>query len=84
MNTLSQLFQVKTNSKPWFDNEIILAIQRRNKLYKEINSSGLETDKDNFKAAKTHLKKIMLYKKKTYFEDVLAKNKKNQENFGRL
>ena len=75
---------MKTNSKPWFDNEIILAIQRRNKLYKEINSSGLETDKDNFKAAKTHLKKIMLYKKKTYFEDVLAKNKKNQENFGRL
>ena len=75
---------MKTNSKPWFDNEIILAIQRRNKLYKEINSSGLETDKDNFKAAKTHLKKIMLYKKKTYFEDVLAKNKKKQENFGRL
>ena len=75
---------MKTNSKPWFDNEIILAIQRRNKLYKEINSSGLETDKDNFKAAKTHLKKIMLYKKKTYFEDVLAKNKKSQENFGRL
>ena len=84
MNTLSQLFQVKTNSKPWFDNEIILAIQRRNKLYKEINSSRPETDKDNFKAAKTHLKKIMLYKKKTYFEDVLAKNKKKQENFGRL
>ena len=75
---------MKTNSKPWFDNEIILAIQRRNKLYKEIDSSGLETDKDNFKAAKTHLKKIMLYKKKTYFEDVLAKNKKKQENFGRL
>ena len=75
---------MKTNSKPWFDNEIILAIQRRNKLYKEIDSSGLETDKDNFKAAKTHLKKIMLYKKKTYLEDVLAKNKKKQENFGRL
>ena len=46
--------RVKTNSKPWFGNKIILARQRRNKLYKR---SGLETDADadTFNATKTHL-----------------------------
>ena len=45
---------MRANSKPWFD-KIVSAIQRRDKLYKMFKHSGLETDKDNFKVAKTHL-----------------------------
>ena len=63
----------KANSKPWFDNQIMAAIQRRGKLYKKFKHSRIETDKDNYKAAKMHLQK-MIPKKRTYFEK-LAKNR---------
>ena len=45
----SKKIRVKANSKPWFHNQIVSAIQRRDKLYKTFKHSGLETDKDNFK-----------------------------------
>ena len=41
----------KANSKPWFDNQFVSAIKRRDELYKKFKHSGLETDKDNFKLA---------------------------------
>ena len=66
---------MKANSKPWFDNQIVSAIQRRDKLYKKIKHSGLETDKDNFKVVKMQLRKMLLKKKKSYFEDELGKNR---------
>ena len=66
---------MKTNSKSWFDNQIVSAIQRRDKLYKTFKHSGLETDKDNFKVAKMHLQKMILKKKKSYFEQELGKNR---------
>ena len=70
----SKKIRVKANSKPWFDNQIVSAIQRRDKLYKKFKHSGLETDKDNFKVAKMHLQKMILKKKKSYFEKELGKN----------
>ena len=51
------------------------AIQRPDKLYKKFNCSGLETDKDNFKVSKMHLEKMILQKKKYYFEEELGKNR---------
>ena len=66
---------VKPNSKPCFDNQIVSAIQRQDKLYKKLKHSGLETDKDNFKVAKMHLQKMILKKKKSYFEEELGKNR---------
>ena len=66
---------MKANSKPGFDNQIVLAIQRRDKLYKKFKQSGLETDKHNFKVAKMHLQKMILKKKKSYFEEELGKNR---------
>ena len=66
---------MKANSKPWFDNQIVSAIQTRDKLYKKFKHSGLETDKDNFKIAKMHLQKMILKKKKSYFEEELGKNR---------
>ena len=52
----------------------MLAIQRRDKLYKKLKHSGLETDEDNFKVAKMLLQKMMLKIKKSYFEEELTKN----------
>ena len=66
---------VKANSKPQFDNQIVSAIQRRDKLYKKFEHSALETDEDSFKVAKMHLQKMMLKKKKSYFEEELDKNR---------
>ena len=66
---------MKANSKPWFDNQIVSAIQRLVRLYKKFKHSGLETDKDNFKVAKMHLQKMILKKKKSYFEEELGKNR---------
>ena len=51
------------------------AIQRRNKLHTKFKHSDLETDKDNFKVTKTHLYKIILNIKKSYFEEEPGKNK---------
>ena len=47
---------------------------RRDKLYKKFKHSGLETDKDTFKVTEIHLQKMILKKKKSYFEE-LEKNK---------
>ena len=40
---------VTANSKPWFDAELILTIQKRDKLHSAYKKSGLETDEDQFK-----------------------------------
>ena len=66
---------MKANSKPWFDNQIMSAIPRRDKLYKKFKHSGLETDEDNFKVAMIHLQKMILKKKKSSFEEELGKNR---------
>ena len=66
----SKKLRVKANSKPWFNNRIVSAIQRRDKLYKH---SDLETDKDNSKVAKMYLQKMIL--KKSSFEGELGKNR---------
>ena len=66
----SKKVRVKTNSKPWFDNQIVSATQRGDELYKKFKHSGLGTDKD-----KMHLQKMILKKKKSYFEEELGKNR---------
>ena len=50
-------------------------MQRRDKLYKKFKHSGLQTDKDNFKATKKQFQKMILKKKKSYFEEELDKNR---------
>ena len=70
----SKKIRVKANSKPWFDNQIVPAIQRMDKLGKKFKHSGLETDKENFKVAKMHLQKMILKKKKFYFQEEPGKN----------
>ena len=40
----AQRIRVKANSEPWCGNQIVSAIQRRDKLNKKFEHSGLETD----------------------------------------
>ena len=72
---------MKANSKPWFDNQIMSAIQRWDGLYRKFKHSGHETDKDNFKVAKMHLQKMILKKKKSYSEEELAQNGSKLKEF---
>ena len=74
-NLNKKKISVKANSKPQFDNQIVSAIQRWDKLYEKFEHSSLETDEDNFKVAKMHLQKMILKKKKSYFEEELGKNR---------
>ena len=63
--TLIIYIYIKANSKPWFDNQIMSAIQRRNKLYEKFKHSGLKSEKDNFKVTKMRLQKMILKKNKS-------------------
>ena len=65
--------RVKANTKPWFDNEVLIAIRYRDKLYKRCKQTGTEDDIDCFKAARSSLKKMINIKKKLYFEEKLRK-----------
>ena len=58
--------KVKANSKPWFDTQIISAIQKRGKLHASCKKSGLVTDKDNFKTSQIFLQTMLLWKKKAF------------------
>ena len=71
----SKRIRVKANSEPWFNSQIVSAIQRRDKLYKNFKHSGRETDKDNFKVTKMHLQEMILRKKKSCFEEEIGKNR---------
>ena len=75
----AKMIRAKANSEPWFDNQTISIIQRRDKLYKNFKHSGLETNDDSFKAAKMHLQKIILKKKKSYFEELTENRNKPKE-----
>ena len=80
----SKKIRVKANSKPWFDNQIVSAIQRRDKLYKKFKHSGLETGKDNFKVAKMHLQKMILKKTNLTLKKNYVRIETNQKNSERL
>ena len=58
---------MKSNTKPWFDVDVLNAIQNRDKHYKKFKQLGNVTDKDNFKYAKLSLKKLLIIKKTTLF-----------------
>ena len=70
---------MKENSKPWFDNQFTSAIQTQDKLFQKLQHSRLETDKDNFKVAKIYLEKLILRKKKSYFDEELANNRNKRK-----
>ena len=70
----------RKTSIPKFHKHTESAIQLQDKLRKKFRHSSLETDKGKFKVAEMHLQKMILQKKKSYFEEGLDKNR-NKPNF---
>jgi len=66
--------RLKTNTKPWFDGEILERIRVRDKLRKKYKKSGLQIDFDLFKDAQKTAKQITKVKKSDYFKDQLRAN----------
>jgi len=66
--------RIKTNTKPWFDGNILEAIRVRDKLRKKHKKSGLQVDFEMFKDAQKYAKKLTKLKKCTYIKDQLREN----------
>ena len=49
--------RVKSNTKSWFDFDVLNVIQNRDKHYQNFKQLGKEIDKGNFKCKKILLKK---------------------------
>lgn len=58
--------RVKSNSKPWFDLDVLNAIWNREKGYKKFKRLGKNIDKGNFKWTR------LFHKKQNYFEVKIA------------
>ena len=69
----SKQVRVKSNTKAWFDRNILEAIRIRDKLRKKYKKSGLNVDFDMFKNAHKHSKQLIKTKKCTYVKDQLNK-----------
>ena len=50
----------------------MLEIERKDELHKKLKHSGVETNKDNFKAPKMHLQEMILKRKGSHFDEELA------------
>ena len=72
----SKKLKLKASSKLWIDPETISAIRRRDKLFKKYKRSGLETDQDLSRSAKMADQKAISQKKKSFFQEKIAKNAK--------
>ena len=64
--------RVKINSKPLFYSEIIIAIQKRDKLYQTYKKLGLKRDKDIIKTSKTFLQKMLHRQESTHLDEKLV------------
>ena len=71
--------RVKSNTKSWFDIDVLNAIQNYYKHYRKLKQSGKEIDKGNFKCAKLLFEKVFYNKKKFYFEEKIAENRNNSK-----
>ena len=56
--------RVKANTKHLFDSELITEINKHRKLYEKYKNSGMETNMNNFRAARFSLQKTIQRKKK--------------------
>ena len=52
-------FRAKSNTKPWFDIDVLNVIQNRYKHYRKFKRSGKQIENDNFDCTKLSLKKVI-------------------------
>lgn len=55
--------KVKSTTKPWFDIDVLNAVQNCDKNHKTFSRSGKGIDNDNFEKVKFYLKKLLTVKK---------------------
>ena len=75
----SKKIRIRGNTKAWFDCEVISVVNKCDDYYKNLKSSGLETDKDLLKVAKISLIDKTQKKNRTFFQDKLKKNSNNSK-----
>ena len=76
---------METNSKPWFHNKTVLAIPQDGITFiKSLKILVLTLISIVLKLLKMHLQKMILKKKKSYFEEELAKNRNKPKKSRRL
>ena len=77
--------RVKSNTKPWFDIDVLNAFRNCDKHYKKFKQSSRETDKDNFKYANLfHLKKLLIIRKSFTLRKKSQKKRKIPKGSGEL
>ena len=57
--------QIIRNSEEWFDGEVLESIALRDKLFKKLERSKLNLDKEIYKNARNKLYRLILQKKKS-------------------
>ena len=66
--------RVKGKSQEWFDGEVLESIARRDKLFNRFKHSKLNGDKEIYNKARNKSQKLILQKKREYFENKLKEN----------
>ena len=64
----------KDHSQEWFDGEVLESIALRDKLFKKFKRSKLNVDKEIYNKARNRSHRLILQKKKEYFENKLKEN----------
>ena len=75
---------MKSNTKLWFDTDVLNVIQNRDKHYRRFKGSSKKIDKGNFNFLKLLFSKISNNKKKNFYEEKIAENKNNPKELSRI
>ena len=67
--------RMNSNAKPWFDNDVLIAIGNCDKHYKKFKQSGKEIAKGNFKCAILLHRKIINDQKNFTLKKNIVRNK---------
>ena len=66
--------RVKQNFQVWFDEEIADEIKNRDRLFKKFKNSKSYIDKDIYNAARYKIQKMIINKKRVFFENKLTES----------
>ena len=65
---------VKASTSEWVDEEVLQAINIRNKLFQKFKKSKLYDDNQNYKKARNHVQNLVKSKKRNFFATKLTEN----------
>ena len=76
--------RLKTNSKPWFDSDILEAIRVRDKLKKLFLRTKLHVDHERFKKQRNSAQQKIKNKKTNFIRNQLQKNTKKPKEIRKV